>query len=64
MEFMALGRLMVTTRIKGEGYERRNVGVGGGGVASEVRGFEYDILGTYGRVKVRSAAPDEREACS
>jgi hypothetical protein len=33
MEFMALVRLMVTTRMAGEGYERRKLGVGGGGEA-------------------------------
>jgi len=41
---MALGRLMVTTRMEGEGYERMNVGVSGGRVARGEMGLEGAIL--------------------
>jgi hypothetical protein len=44
IEFIAWGRLMATTRMKGEGYERMNVGVGGGGVARGEMGLEGAIL--------------------
>jgi hypothetical protein len=57
MEFMAWGRLMVTTRMAGAGYERMKVGVGGGGVAKAERGVEGDIF-VEGRNGLSSNAAD------